>query len=127
VVFSCIDDMHDEGKRLLLARDGEDSSNKKMKLEDVVSPIIRCKGILVDTKHQRIALQGLYEQHELFDLPSRKEKSNQIVFIGAIPEVLQSKIRVEVTSCFTNAEVCGVCDFLLCAVNNDDGFILLLT
>ena len=104
--------MHDEGKKLSLKAKGVDPST--VKLEDTLTPIIRCKGILRDTQGRRTALQGLYEHHEFFNLaeePSTKshdgEKApqNQLVFIGVISPDLQSTIRNAVVSCFTNREV----------------------
>lgn len=116
--------MHDEGKRQFLASKTGEAA--KAKLEDTISPIIRCKGILRDTNGKRVALQGLYEHHEFFELgdarPSSTERAdtdttssdsagktspapNQLVFIGPITAKFQATIRAAAVACFTNAEV----------------------
>ena len=118
------DDMHDEGKRQFLATKTGEEANAK--LEDTISPIIRCKGILHDTNGKRVALQGLYEHHEFFELGNARPPStaradtdtassdscgkespsqNQLVFIGPITAKFQATIRAAAIACFTNAEV----------------------
>ena len=79
------------------------ASAAKISVTDVLTPIVRCKGIVFGSPTSRTAIQGLYEHIDLFPLMAAAAGPtaailNQLVFIGPIGAELQAAIELEVAA-----------------------------